>query len=361
MRGIYKITNKINGKMYIGESLDIIRRWEEHKEALKNNKHYNYKLQKDYNQYGLENFEFNIIAVLDESILEHIDKYILLIYESLNILKYNTIDTGYNSELTVSEILNGNKIVYSNKDKYILENCKVFIDNGRIKEIGGIIYTNKYKLRDIEKELNIGKDVLKTILTNNNILINEIGTKKFILNSDMFKEGIIINGSYSKIEIDAQLYNDILNIVKKYISQNDISSIEKPETIKKERKKREKKEKKIKDLKEGDIIENIEIDKYKIIDKYESKKYKTIKGLLEGFELNITYNDAFRFLRNSNVLEYKYFNNKKYNVPCSEYISMIFITIQQSIKGTEYLSLCLTKEAENAIYILLKENGFISD
>jgi group I intron endonuclease len=55
MRGIYKITNIINSKVYIGESLDIIRRWEEHKVALNNNEHHSYKLQADWNKHGENN------------------------------------------------------------------------------------------------------------------------------------------------------------------------------------------------------------------------------------------------------------------------------------------------------------------
>jgi len=30
--GIYKITNKVNGKVYIGQSVDIERRWKEHRQ-----------------------------------------------------------------------------------------------------------------------------------------------------------------------------------------------------------------------------------------------------------------------------------------------------------------------------------------
>ena len=32
--GVYKITNKINGKFYIGSSINIKRRWESHKEGI---------------------------------------------------------------------------------------------------------------------------------------------------------------------------------------------------------------------------------------------------------------------------------------------------------------------------------------
>lgn len=354
MRGIYKITNKITNKSYIGESLDIIRRWEEHKEELKNNRHHSYKLQKEYNEYGLESFEFNIIAVLDDSILKNRDKYILLIYEDLYISKYDTINKGYNCELTKDKVLNGDKTICSSKDKYILNRCKSFIENNRIKEVGGIIYTNKYKLTDIEVELNIDRDILKYILINKNILINE-GAKKLTLNPLEFNDGAIISTPYSKIEIDLHLYEDILNIVKEYINTNKEHLIKEPNSKKINR------QKVIEETKDNNLIDDIDINKYNIIDQYETIQYKTLKNILESHNLNISYNDAFKFLRNNNILEYKYFNSKKYNVPCLEYIKTMFILIQKSNKGTEYISLYLGKEAENSIYKLLKESGFISD
>jgi len=36
MIGIYKITNLINGKIYIGQSLDIFHRWSKHSQILSN-------------------------------------------------------------------------------------------------------------------------------------------------------------------------------------------------------------------------------------------------------------------------------------------------------------------------------------
>lgn len=46
MYQIYKITNKINNKAYIGSSIDVPRRWRHHIGASKNPKdhHYNYPL-----------------------------------------------------------------------------------------------------------------------------------------------------------------------------------------------------------------------------------------------------------------------------------------------------------------------------
>ena len=48
MIGIYKITNKVNGKVYIGQSDNIERRWKNHKkDAFWSNGHvYNYPLNR---------------------------------------------------------------------------------------------------------------------------------------------------------------------------------------------------------------------------------------------------------------------------------------------------------------------------
>ena len=49
--GIYKITNIINNKIYIGSSSNISLRWNQHIEKLIYNLHENYKLQNDFNKY----------------------------------------------------------------------------------------------------------------------------------------------------------------------------------------------------------------------------------------------------------------------------------------------------------------------
>ncbi len=59
--GIYKITNKQTGFIYIGCSTQLKRRFRVHKNYLKKNKHENKLLQEAYNQYGLDAFEFEVI------------------------------------------------------------------------------------------------------------------------------------------------------------------------------------------------------------------------------------------------------------------------------------------------------------
>lgn len=70
MIGIYKITNLINGKSYIGQSRDIENRWKNHKIAAsnQNSKAYNYPLYQAFRKYGLNNFQFEVIeeTAIDE-------------------------------------------------------------------------------------------------------------------------------------------------------------------------------------------------------------------------------------------------------------------------------------------------------
>ena len=64
MIGIYKITTKHNGKIYVGSSDDIEKRIKMHISRLKRNVHHSIFLQNVFNKHGVTNLEFSIIEEL---------------------------------------------------------------------------------------------------------------------------------------------------------------------------------------------------------------------------------------------------------------------------------------------------------
>lgn len=60
--GIYMIRNKVNDKVYIGQSISIEERFCSHKRKLNNKTHDSRHLQYAWNKYGEEAFEFEIIC-----------------------------------------------------------------------------------------------------------------------------------------------------------------------------------------------------------------------------------------------------------------------------------------------------------
>lgn len=73
--GIYKITNLVNSKFYIGSSTNISKRYLHHIHCLRANKHCNKHLQNSINKYGINNFVFEVIEEC-ENVLEREQFYI---------------------------------------------------------------------------------------------------------------------------------------------------------------------------------------------------------------------------------------------------------------------------------------------
>ena len=76
MMGVYKILNIVDGKIYVGSSVDIQRRIKCHMHELRKGTHNNKYLQSAWNKYGENSFEFSVIEeVSDKSILRDREQY----------------------------------------------------------------------------------------------------------------------------------------------------------------------------------------------------------------------------------------------------------------------------------------------
>lgn len=96
MIGIYKITNLINGKSYIGQSVNIQKRFNAHKSAAfnPNNKNYDFPLYRAIRKYGIENFKFEVLEECNESDLNDREIWYISKYQTLNKNGYNQVDGG---------------------------------------------------------------------------------------------------------------------------------------------------------------------------------------------------------------------------------------------------------------------------
>lgn len=88
--GIYKITNQITNQCYIGQAVDMDKRWKDHcKAGLGIDTPVNNKLYKAMNEYGLQNFSFELLEECSKDQLDDKERYYIDLYDSYNY--------GYNS------------------------------------------------------------------------------------------------------------------------------------------------------------------------------------------------------------------------------------------------------------------------
>lgn len=83
--GIYKITNTINGKVYIGQSKTLNTRYRGHIYRISRNEHHNEHLQRSFDKYGEDNFVYDILEeVEDLSLLDLKEKFWIDHYGGIN-------------------------------------------------------------------------------------------------------------------------------------------------------------------------------------------------------------------------------------------------------------------------------------
>lgn len=83
--GIYAIYSAINDTSYIGQASNIKERWKNHKSQLRGKTHKNQHLQRAWNLYGEEAFEFIVLEKCDVEVLTEREQFHMNLYQN----KYN--------------------------------------------------------------------------------------------------------------------------------------------------------------------------------------------------------------------------------------------------------------------------------
>ena len=166
--GIYSIRNLINNKIYIGSAINLCNRKSQHFSSLKNNKHYNTHLQKAYNKYKKENFEFEVIEYVTEkfNLLNREQNWITFFKPEYNICKIAGSCVG---NILTEE--HKKKISESHKGKIVSEETKLKLKNRKISE------ESKIKLRNFRKGKKLSEETKKKISSSNKNRIQKFSRK----------------------------------------------------------------------------------------------------------------------------------------------------------------------------------------
>lgn len=208
MIGIYKITNKTNGKFYIGSSKNISKRFREHKLDLKKNKHKNKKLQNAFNKYGEENFIFEI---LEECNLEN-----LLVLENKY---YQELKPFYN---LCPIILSGNKKDGFSNSIYFTKNIvkkirKLYQEGYSVKNLSVMFKNNTYNIRNIISNTTFYDKSYKYISRKKRLSSSQVNLIKIL-----YLNGYSINSISKYLNCD---WNSVNNVAKNKYYKNTLSEV----------------------------------------------------------------------------------------------------------------------------------------
>ena len=182
MIGIYKITNKINNHCYIGQSVNIEHRFQEHKKPYNWKRESTKALYQAFQKYVLNNFTFEIIEECNEKQLDEKEQYWIQYYNSYkngyNMTSGGETNFGDNHpghKLTKEDVINIRRR-YNNherkKEVYLLYNNRIGesgfhkIWNGETwKEVMPEVYTEENKQFHLHNTSNNGSQNGRSRLT----------------------------------------------------------------------------------------------------------------------------------------------------------------------------------------------------
>lgn len=199
--GIYKIENKLNHHIYIGQSLNIEIRLKNHKSGTKQ------VVDKAIQKYGVENFTFEIIEECLPSELNEREIYWINYYNSYN--------DGYNctlggNQVSIPQKLDQNKII---KIIWLLQNT--ILTN---KEIAKLYFVSENMISGINtgyywKQENLSYPIRKPVIKEKKSQSNNKYPDKEELEQIIKK----YNGNFTKIgELFGVTDNAVRKVCKKY-------------------------------------------------------------------------------------------------------------------------------------------------
>jgi group I intron endonuclease len=187
---IYIVENKINNKVYIGQTIQkLSERWSRHcKQSGLSKSELNMNIKRAILKYGKDNFSIRTLEICNRNDLNDREIYW--------IEKHNSYIDGYNS----------------NRGGNLSKICELKIDKSEHPNIVEL-YKSKFSLRSIAAEYNVDKKTISSIIDRLNVEKNTRRAYKY--SSEFLKEiKALLDSGVSGKELSEKY-----NISKSYLSQ----------------------------------------------------------------------------------------------------------------------------------------------
>ena len=163
MIGIYKIKNLINGKIYVGQSNNIERRFAQHKSPYEQARFSDKPLYKAFLKYGIENFDFSII---EECSIEQLNDREKFWISELNTLIHQN---GYNITSGGDGVTDDNHPGHKLTKEDVIDIRTRYNNKERCKEVENI-YSNRIGHSGFSKiwKGETWKDIMPEVYTEEN-------------------------------------------------------------------------------------------------------------------------------------------------------------------------------------------------
>lgn len=157
--GIYCIENTINGKKYIGQTIDLEKRKYKHFWMLKSNNHSSIHLQSAFNKYGKENFIFKILIYCEPSELTKYEQFFV---------DFHTPELLYNIHLECVNSCLGISHKHTDETKKKISESNKGIQAGKNNPWYGkhLSYEHRKKISESEKGKIVSEETRRKLIQN---------------------------------------------------------------------------------------------------------------------------------------------------------------------------------------------------